>query len=174
MVAAIDTPKNWCDIELEKTNSSLKEKKDDLELLGKEIDEAKAKIATLSEEIAEAQEMVASIDAHVAEAKEIRVVGMTENKDAIREAESAQVAIGQAIAVLEDFYKESGKIPSSLLQRRRDPITLPENPSTWDASYTGVADPKAQPDGIITVLEATSADFAKMESDTRAQEETDS
>ena len=52
-------------------------------------------------------------------------------------------------------------------------MDLPEEPSTWDSGYTGVADPKDQPGGIISVLEATASDFSKMEADTRAQEATD-
>merc|ERR1719215_35790 len=52
-------------------------------------------------------------------------------------------------------------------------VDLPAEPSTWAASYTGVADPAAQPGGIVTVLKRIAADFDKMEADTRAQEETD-
>lgn len=33
------------------------------------------------------------------------------------------------------------------------PVTLPDTPSTWGSSYTSVADPAAQPDGIVSVLE---------------------
>ena len=46
-------------------------------------------------------------------------------------------------------------------------------PETWDSSYTGVSDPKAQPGGIITVMEKIGEDFASMEADTRAQEAED-
>jgi len=52
-------------------------------------------------------------------------------------------------------------------------VDLPDSPDTWDSSYTGVSDPKSQPGGIVTVLEKTSEDFAKMEADTRAQEASD-
>merc|ERR1719454_2516525 len=55
----------------------------------------------------------------------------------------------------------------------QQPVELSDNPSTWDAGYTGVADPKAQPGGIVTILEKVSADFAQMEADTKAQEEMD-
>merc|ERR1712137_1494953 len=51
-------------------------------------------------------------------------------------------------------------------------VTLP-NPATWDSSYTGVADPKNQPNGIISILEHTASEFATMESDTKAQESED-
>merc|ERR1719262_565092 len=53
------------------------------------------------------------------------------------------------------------------------PVELPEEPSTWSSSYTGVADPTAQPGGVVTILKTISADFAKMEADSKAQEEVD-
>merc|ERR1719263_2767219 len=53
------------------------------------------------------------------------------------------------------------------------PVDLPETPATWDASYTGVADPANQPDGIIAIMKEVAADFATMEADTKAQEATD-
>merc|ERR1712216_929899 len=52
------------------------------------------------------------------------------------------------------------------------PVKLPEDPKTWDSSYTGVADPK-QPGGIITMLENINADFSKMEAETKSQEQVD-
>merc|ERR1719188_1389796 len=62
------------------------------------------------------------------------------------------------------------KAPYEFVQQ---PVQLSPEPATWGASYTGIADPKNQPSGIITLLQTTSAEFAKMEADTRAQEATD-
>lgn len=62
------------------------------------------------------------------------------------------------------------KEPYELVQA---PVKLPEDPATWDSSYTGVADPNKPKQGVIAVLTAVASDFAKMEADTRAQEETD-
>merc|ERR1719195_2612671 len=76
-----------------------------------------------------------------------------DNKVAIKDAQEAQQAVAQATSVLETFYKESGMIEKKsyeLLQK--EPVELPETPSTWDASYTGVTDPTEQPEGIIAVL----------------------
>merc|ERR1719215_1995811 len=52
-------------------------------------------------------------------------------------------------------------------------MELPKQPATWDSSYTAVADPKKQPEGIITVLENVLSDFEKMEAETKSQEEVD-
>jgi len=111
------------------------------------------------------------ITSHEEEATEIRKVGKEENKIAIKEAQDAQQAMAQAIAVLETFYKESGMIESSFMQKA--PVTLPAEPSTWDASYTGVAKPSEQPDGIIAIIKQVMVDFETMESQTKAQEVTD-
>merc|ERR1719444_170822 len=119
--------------------------------------------------------MIGKITAHMKEATEIREIGKKENKLAIKDAEDAQTALANAIAVLKDFYKNSGgmKKESWEFLQAGAPVDLPETPSTWDSSYTSVADPAAQPGGIVTVLEKVSADFAQMEAETKAQEEAD-
>merc|ERR1719359_462467 len=117
--------------------------------------------------------MIAAIDTHVKEATDIRNIGKEENKKALKDAQDAQAALSNAIAVLETFYKESGMTTKEPWEFLQEPVTLPESPSTWEAEYTGIADPNAQPEGIIAVLKEVSSDFAKMEADTRAQEETD-
>merc|ERR1719360_312571 len=169
-----DDHKNWCDLEITKTKNSKTNKEEKIELLEAKIKDGKATLDSLTEEIAEASEMVEKLTAHTAEAIEIREAGKKENAEAIRDAKAAQNAISQAEAVLLDFYKSSGQIPKEsweLLQK--EPVKLPDEPSTWDASYTGVTDPKVQPDGILSVLKKVSADFAKMEAETKAQEATD-
>merc|ERR1719321_12515 len=52
-------------------------------------------------------------------------------------------------------------------------VTLPDEPSTWDSSYTGVADPKSGSDGVLGILEGVSTKFAAMESDAKMQDATD-
>eukprot|EP00428_Durinskia_dybowskii_P053412 CAMPEP_0170335446 /NCGR_PEP_ID=MMETSP0116_2-20130129/68762_1 /TAXON_ID=400756 /ORGANISM="Durinskia baltica, Strain CSIRO CS-38" /LENGTH=657 /DNA_ID=CAMNT_0010588827 /DNA_START=55 /DNA_END=2022 /DNA_ORIENTATION=+ len=165
-----DDHKNWCDLELSKTNRSIIDKKAKLDELAVKIEGHDGRAMSLASDIEEAIGRVADIDKHVQEATEIRKVGKQENALAVKDAQDAQTAITQAIAVLEDFYKSSGSIPADFIQ---EPVKLPDEPSTWDSAYTHVADPKAQPDGIVSVLEKVSADFAQMESETKAQEESD-
>jgi len=171
-----DEHKMWCDQELSKTNTSMIQKEEKIEELDLKLEGATAKLQELTNEIAEADKMVAEIARFMEEATEIRGIGKKENEVAIKEAQEAQSAIAEATAVLEDFYKKSGGATedgAAFLQRGAEPAKLGESPSTWDSSYSGVADPKSQPGGVIAVLERTASEFAEMEADTRAQEQTD-
>lgn len=160
--------KEWCDAEVGKTKDAIPGKQDTISELEVKIDESKAKVQTTAEEIDEAAKMADELMRHLNELAEIRKIGHDENKKAVKDAQDAQAAVTNAIAVLEEFYEGSGA--AALMQRGVD---LPQKPSAWDTEGSGVADPNAQPDGIITVLKEVSADFAKMEADTNAQENSD-
>jgi len=168
-----DDHKNWCDLELEKTQTSLDDKFEKMEDLQLKIDDADTTIGDLTEEIKDADAMVADIITFMKEATEIREVGKKENDLAIKDAEDSQEAVSNAIAVLTDFYKESGEVAKEPWEFLQKGVELPEDPETWDSSYTGVADPAAQPGGIITILEKCNEEFATMEADTKAQEASD-
>jgi len=169
-----DEHKHWCDLELEKTQVSIDDKQDKMDDLEVKINDAEAYIGELTEEIKSANEMVAEIVAFMKEATEIREVGKKENDLAIKDSKDSQEAVSNAIAVLTDFYKESGQIakePWEFIQQKG--VELPDDPETWDSSYTAVSDPSAQPGGIITILEKCNEEFATMEADTKAQEASD-
>lgn len=168
-----DEHKWWCDEELNKTTASLEHKQEKMDELSAKIDDAEATVAELTEEIKAANDMVAEITSFMNEATEIREVGKKENAVALKDANDAMEAVANAIAVLSDFYKQSGQIPKEPWEFIQRGVDLPEEPSTWDAGYTGAADPKAQPGGIIAVLETTSEDFSRMAADTKAQEASD-
>jgi len=168
-----DNHKHWCDQEMSKTNTSKVEKEDKITMLDAKISNLEAKVQKLALEIVDADEMVAKIGSFVEEATAIRATGKEENELALKDAESAQTALANAVAVLQEFYKSSGMVEKQAWEFVQRGVELPENPSTWEAGYTGVADPKAQPDGIVAVLEQVAADFAAMEADTRAQEAED-
>merc|ERR1719409_1546607 len=124
-------------------------------------------------DIKDAEAMIADIDVHVKESTEIRDEGKKENAISLNDANEAQNAVANAIAVLEEFYKESGQVKKEEWEFLQRGVDLPEEPSTWDSGYTGVADPSAQPGGILTILENTAKEFSEMEADTRAQEAMD-
>jgi hypothetical protein len=168
-----DEHKHWCDLEIEKTQVSIDDKQDKMDDLQAKIDDAESTVGELTEEIKAADEMVAEIVSFMKEATEIREVGKKENELAIKDSQDSQEAVSNAIAVLTDFYKESGEIAKEPWEFLQKGVELPEDPETWDSSYSGVSDPSAQPGGIITILEKCNEEFATMEADTKAQEASD-
>jgi hypothetical protein len=168
-----DKHKGWCDEELMKSNVSKTDKEDKHAMLTAKIDANTATAQERTIEIEENSKMLAAIGEHVSEATEIRQTGKSENKKAVKDSQDAQSALSNAVAVLETHYKKSGAVATEAWELVQKGVDLPATPSTWDSSYTEVADPAKQPGGILTVLKATSADFSKMEAETRAQEETD-
>jgi len=166
-----DEHKDWCDMEIQKSEDNKDHKEERMETLKGKIKDGKATSKELDQEIEDADKMIEDIKEHMKEAKEVRDESKKENEIAIKDAEDAQEAIAKATSVLTAFYKESGEIakePYEFLQR--DPVELPKEPSSWDASYTGVTDPNKKEGGVLSVLEACASDFAKMEAETRAQE----
>merc|ERR1719390_361953 len=103
-----DDHKNWCDLELEKSTESRDDKAEKKETLEDKIAEAKAKVVELTEQVVTLEEEVAGIIALIKKATEDRETEKAENMATIKDAKDAQEAIAQAIAVLEDFYKEQG------------------------------------------------------------------
>jgi hypothetical protein len=167
-----DDHKNWCDAETEGAETSKEhneKKKEELEL---KIEEGETKVQELTEDITTLTDEVAELTSKIKESTEIRNQEHEENLAAIQDAQDAQAAISKAVAVLTEYYEKAGK-QGFIQLHKRAPVELGDTPDTWDSSYTGVSDPTAQPDGIVSVLESVSEDFAKMEADTKAQEATD-
>jgi len=171
-----DEHKNWCDLEMSKTNASETDKQNKISELNLKIQDNQATAALLAEDINTASEMVATLTSHMAEATEIREAGKEENALAISDAKRAQEALSKATAVLTTFYKDSGMVAKEsfelLQQKIKQPVELSATPETWASSYSGVANPE-DPSGVVTLLKTVSADFARMEADTEAQEEID-
>jgi chromosome segregation ATPase len=167
--------KEWCDKEESKTQIAKDDKDDKLQTAEEKLNMAKARIQKCTLEIAESHKLIDAISNHFGEAEMVRQAGHKENMEAIADAELAQKALSNAIAVMTDFYKGSGMVPKEAWEAfvQTANKALPDQPSTWEADYTGTLDPQSQPNGIIAVLEAVSADFAEMLADTKAQEEED-
>merc|ERR1719161_2988753 len=161
-----DDHKNWCDLELEKSTESRDDKAAKKEELTDKIKEAKATVVELTEEVVTLENEIAEIIASIKEATAVRETDKAENMATIKDAKDAQEAIAQAIAVLEDFYKEQGAFLQTGLH---EPVVVEASPDTWESESTGLQ----SPDGVLDMMKTISADFAKMEADTTAQEEAD-
>merc|ERR1719502_323707 len=169
-----DDHKNWCDLELEKSNTSKDDKDNKMELLNAKIATAEAEVADLTKEIADDDQSASDITTYMEEEKELRKENHNENVATIKDAQDAQQAVADATAVLKNFYKESGQIakePYEFIQTKD--VDVGDNPSTWDASYTGTADPNAEGSGVLAILAECGSNFASMEADAASQEETD-
>lgn len=162
-----DDHKNWCDTELEKSEDSKEDKEDKISELEDKLEEADARTMKLATEIEEHNTEISDLTAHIKEETEIREADKAENQAAIKDAKACQEAITKAIGVLEDFYKEAGGF---LQTNDRAPVKVPDSPETWDSSYTGL---DKQPDGIVSMMEKIQEDYAKMEADTKAEEDSD-
>merc|ERR1719324_1488813 len=123
------------------------DKNDKIADLKAEIKLETGKVGKLTTEIADAAKMINDIETFVKEATEVRNTGKKENALAIKDAETAQTALTNAIAVLTDFYKSSGKVAKEPWEFIQKPVNLGKNPATWSSSYTGTAYPKNQPNG---------------------------
>lgn len=172
-----DKHKLWCDKELKKTSDAMGDKSDKVSLLSTKIQALEGTESQLAMKIKKDAELIEGLVAHMNELTEIRATGKKENDVSIKDAEEAIDAVAKATAVLEAFYKSSGAIAKKPWEFAQvDPgVTLPETPSTWGSSYTGVADPtsSSQPEGIITVLSSVSQLFSTMVADTKAQDAQD-
>jgi len=154
--------KGWCDVELSTNAKTRKDKTMTVETLHAEIDELETSIAALTEQIAELTKAVAELDAAMAKATEIRAAEKAKNTETIKDAQDAQTAVAQALVVLKEFYEKAAEA-TALLQSRQEP------PPIFDSPYKGM---QAENGGVVGMLEVIQADFARLESDTAAAEET--
>merc|ERR1719378_1143030 len=156
------THKGWCDTELATNEQTRKEKADAVETLHAEIDALEASIATLTEEIAALTKAVAELEAAMAKATEMRNAEKAKNDETIKDTQEAQTAVAQALTVLKDFYAKAAEA-TALLQQQPTP------PPIFDTPYTGMQGMKG---GVVGMLEVIQADFARLESETKAAEAT--
>jgi chromosome segregation ATPase len=174
-----DDHKNWCDKELTKTNMTIDEKETKKEELQTSIDSLTAQIATLEADIKQNTIDISAMESAIATAVEDRQAESAENKATIKDAQDAQNAVSNAIAVLEDFYKNIGGIPKadwelaqvSRSARRVKSTQDPEAPSAgFEAgdSYTGTSGGTA----VVDLLTQVATDFASMEAQAKSDETT--
>jgi uncharacterized protein YoxC len=153
--------KGWCDTELT-TNKQTREKKtSEANELESEIEDLTATIAELTQDIADLTAAVKELDAAMAEMTEKRSEAKADNTQTIKDAKAAQVAVGEAMAVLKDFYAKSSQATAFAQQPAVDA------PETFDKPYQGLL-----PEGgsVVDFLEVILSDFSRLESETTAAE----
>merc|ERR1719164_59787 len=121
-----------------------------------EIDELTSTAAMLTEEIADLTKAVSDSDAAVAKATSIREEEKSKNAATIKDAQAAQTAVAQALAVLKDFY---GKAEQA--------TDLIQQPEIFEEPYKGMG---AENGGVVGMIEVIQSDFARLEAETTASE----
>jgi len=149
--------KGWCDTELSTNEQTRKEKTEAVEMLHAEIDELEATITKMTEEITGLQKAIADLDKAVKEATEIRQQEKAKNTETIADAQEALDAVGQATAVLKEFYEKAGTATA-----------LVQQPEIFDEPYKGN---QAGAGGVLGMLEVIESDFSRLEAETKAAEE---
>lgn len=178
-----DDMKNWCDLETEKSTEKKEDRTTKVREFTIKLESMDAMVQTLTGEIVAAQRKIKSINEYMKEETDLRKENHKEAVLTIKDSKDGQAALKNAIGVLTKFYKDSGMIakePWEFLQTSKetahapgDTVSLSDSPSTWDASYTGVSDPKNGDNAVLTLLEETNTKFADMEATTKANDETD-
>merc|ERR1719213_925991 len=144
--------KGYCDTELATNEHTRKEKTEAVVMLTSEIDELTASVAALAEMITETTKAISELDAAVAEATEIRAAENAKNADTIKDAQGAQVAVAQALSVLNEFYAKAATATSFTQQQTRaEPEIFGDEP------YTGMG---AESGGVVGMIEVIQSDFA--------------
>merc|ERR1719265_611352 len=153
------TQKAFCDEEMGKSNTAIKEKTLTLDKLQSRIDKASARKAELAQAVKDLEAEIAELDASTAEATKIRNAESASNAKAEKDFGDAAAATERAIKVLKDFYDNA-----SLLQ-------LSAMTKVAKAAAPEFGSSKSEAGGvIISILEMSNEDFVKLHSETVASE----
>merc|ERR1719281_1837572 len=144
-----DDHKHWCDKELNITEMMIDDKTKTANALDASINQLSAEIDSLTTAIKDNTKSIAAMQKSIEEMTSERQEQKAENAATVKDAQDAQTAISQAIAVLEDFYKSTGEVAKeawefvqlSSKKAMRRARAEPE-PELWEggqggASYTG-------------------------------------
>merc|ERR1719158_2266719 len=171
-----DDHKNWCDKETDQTTKMKEDKEKKRDELQASIDQLTAEIESLSNSIKENAVFVADTKAEIEQATTQRGEEKAENTATIKDAQEAQTAVSQAIAVLEDFYKSTGEVEKEAweftqLRMVRRHRAEPE-PELWTGGEEGAYTGTSGGADVIGLLTNIATDFASMEAEARATETT--
>jgi len=180
----------WCDTEMGKSKVTRNKLSEEIDGLDAAIEDGKATIMKLTQEVADLSKEIEDLDAEMSEATELRTNEKAKNKHTIMDAKAAQRAVGQATAVLKDFYAKAAKATALIQTSNKDPAIIHMGTEEWQAlanpnfdgtidkghkanmqtfgeTYTGNQDAAG---GVMALLEVAMSDFANLEADTKAGE----
>jgi outer membrane murein-binding lipoprotein Lpp len=147
--------KAWCDKELNKNKLKRERKASQVSTLTAEVDNLQSTIQSMASEIAQLSKEQAELAQAMAESTEWRQKEKTRNTATIKDASEARDAVKQALVILKDFYSSQ-----AFLQTAKQ---APEM-----AAYKGMQGAEG---GVIGMLEVIETDFARLETETKAEED---
>jgi len=150
-----------CDKQLDENEARRSEKTTQTVQLNAEKEELEADIAKLAEQLATLDAEIKELGEQMATAQTNRANEKEKNATVVKDAKAAQEAVEQATRVLQDFYAKAGQATAFVEQR-------PVAPETFDRPYQGM---QAESGGVIGVLEVIKSDYARLEAETKAEEE---
>merc|ERR1719456_887040 len=149
--------KAWCDEETAESKKSREKHQGRVDVLSGRMAKAEAAVAKLTQDVAALQKEVAEMNKGEAEATEQRQEDKTEYEANIKDYAEAGEALTSAIAVLQEHYG------AALVQ------TSKEDPEFDGPTFSGEYK-KQDASGIIGMLEVAQSDYAKMDTEVRAEE----
>merc|ERR1719321_2018856 len=111
------TQKAFCDEEMGKSNTAIKEKTLTLDKLQSRLDKASARKAELGEAVKTLEAEIAELDASTAEATKIRNSESASNAKAEKDSGDAAAATEKAIKILKDFYDNASLLQTSAMTK---------------------------------------------------------
>jgi len=157
--------KGWCDTELTTNKQTRDHKTEAVEQLTADREEQTATIAQLTSDIGDLSQAIAELEKAMAESSAERAASKEENAKAIADAQAAQKAVEQAIAVLKDFYAKSADA-ISFTQVEQTPAE--DAPETFDKPYRGLM---TESGSVVDFMEVILSDFVRLESETESSEQ---
>merc|ERR1719207_369793 len=180
--------KGFCDTELTTNKQTRDSKTEESDELTAESEKLTADIQQLAAEIATLGEEIAALDAMMAKATAIREAEKEKNKATIEDAKGAQAATQQAITVLKEFYDKAAVQGAAMAQEKETPSSsinyderalqildktsllqkssATQKPEMEEGGYTGMGN-----GGVMGMLEVIESDFARLLSETTADEQ---
>mmetsp|Transcript_17383 Transcript_17383/g.52692 ORF Transcript_17383/g.52692 Transcript_17383/m.52692 type:complete len:694 (+) Transcript_17383:172-2253(+) len=154
--------KGWCDTELTTNKQTRDRKTADINSLTAQVEDLTASIAQLTQDLADLATGVKELEDAMASATLDRTASKEENEQTIKDAQGAQTAVEQAMAIVKDFYEKSAQ--ATVLTQQTPAADAPE---TFDKPYSGML---PQGSNIVDFLEVILSDFARLESEITSSE----
>jgi len=159
------TKKGFCDEEIGKANQSRTFRWADVNTLTAELGVLKAKKDGLEVSIKTLQDAVTTLEDALNSTSVTRAAQKVENLETIKTAKEGVVVVGQAITLLEVWYKKAGRV-TSLAQA--SPVDEDTTGPGFSGAYKGR---QGGAKGIINLLEVIKSDFERTVRNTEKSEE---